>query len=202
MASRQQHIADNPSEPKSDLPRQNEEAAIMRRAQQDPAWFAPLYERYVSRIYAYCRRRTSTEQEAEDLCSQVFAKVLGALHTYQGGMVAAWLFRIAHNVVVDHYRKRHTLVALDNVAPEHVMMADDFTELVELNDQHERLNTLIAALPPDKRRLLLLCLDSERTSQDVGDLLGKSAGAVRVEFHRIVKSLRDQYAQHMGEDSQ
>src|SRR5690242_143201 len=80
----------------------DDEARILQRAQQHPAAFAPLYERYFARIYAYCLRRASSPQEAEDLCSQVFTRALTGLHTYRGGSVPAWLFRIAHNVVANH----------------------------------------------------------------------------------------------------
>jgi len=167
----------------------------LRRAQDDPAAFAPIYERYVDRIYGYCRSRTSDEHEAEDLCSQVFAKALTSLHTYNGGMVAAWLFRIAHNLVIDHYRRRKPIVSI-----EHVTVADDDPfDWLEEAEAGDLLNALIRELPDDKRNLLALSLDRDLTSQDVGEIVGKSAGAVRIEFHRIVKQLRTRYMQLTGE---
>lgn len=171
------------------------EARLMRLAQGDPALFAPLYERYVARIYAYCLRRCEGEDEAEDLCSQVFTKALTGLHTYRGGLVSAWLFQIAHNVVANHYRARRQVFPLDSLDPPD----DSMAESIEQAEEGRILNALVAALPDDQRDLLSLALDGGLTSQEAGAVLGKSAGAVRVQLHRIVKQLRERYLKVTGE---
>ena len=84
---------------------QADDAHHLRAAQHDLTQFAPVYERYVDRIYAYCRHRVG-EQDAEDVTSHIFVRAMGGVDGYRGGSVAAWLFRIAHNCVVDHLRYR------------------------------------------------------------------------------------------------
>jgi RNA polymerase sigma-70 factor (ECF subfamily) len=171
------------------------EAELMQAAQIDPAQFAPLYERYFDRVYAYCLRRSANAQEAEDLCSQVFAKALTGLPSYRGGMVAAWLFRIAHNVVVNHYRGRTMTVTLDEAEP-----ADDgLFDHAERADDRRILGALVADLPSEQRNLLALTVDAGLTSQAAGDILGKSAGAVRVQLHRLLRQLRERYVSMTGE---
>ena len=112
-----------------------DEARWIVAARTKPAAFAPVYEHYVDRIYAYCARRTSPP-EAEDLTSLVFARALAAVHDYRGGSVAAWLFRIAHNVVVNHYRDHHPALALDAAeSPQ----PEPLDRLIEIRDHHARV---------------------------------------------------------------
>lgn len=176
-------------------PARNDDAAaeqrLMALARHDPAQFAPLYERYFDRVYAYCRRRAATDQEAEDLCSLVFTRALKGLATYQGGLVAAWLFAIAHNVVVSHYRRQRPTVALDAVD-----LADE-TSAAALEDaeRDDILADLVADLTDEQQQILSLTLDAGLTSGQVGALLGKSPVAVRVQLHRIIKGLRTRYLQ-------
>jgi len=167
-----------------------QEVQLMWQAKTNPAAFAPLYERYVDRIYAFCHSRTNHPQEAEDLCSQVFSRALGALHTYDGGMVSAWLFRIAHNLIIDHYRARRKISSLDGID---LPTDDDLLEGIEQHELQDMLRLLLDELPDDKRTLLALSLNRELTSEDVGEIVGKSAGAVRVEVHRIINGLRSRY---------
>jgi RNA polymerase sigma-70 factor (ECF subfamily) len=166
----------------------DEEVRLMRQAQNNPVLFAPLYERYVDRVYAYCRRRAANTQDAEDLCSMVFARALAGLHTYEGGHVAAWLFRIAHNVLVNHYRAKRLIVPLED---DFTAFDDESLDNVERAEDGRILAELIAHLPHDQRNLLSLSVDAGLNSQQIGELLGKNAGAVRVQLHRLFKSLRE-----------
>jgi RNA polymerase sigma-70 factor (ECF subfamily) len=168
-----------------------DESELMRRAMRDPAAFAPLYERYFDRIYAYCRRRTDGAQEAEDLCSQVFARALAGLAGYRGGNVAAWLFQIAHNTVAKHYRARKPVVSFDEIGE--IDSAEDIDE--EAAETQAAINRLVAQLPSEQRDLIALSIDGELTSQQIGALLGKSAVAVRVQLHRTIQRLREQFRQ-------
>ena len=170
----------------------------MQLAQRDRMLFAPIYEQYFDRVYAYCLRRTNSIPEAEDLCSLIFSRALAGLDGYRGGMVAAWLFQIAHNTVIKHYRARREVAALDEMED---IAAESDLEQVEDREAWQSLANLVAVLPDDQRALLALMLDAGLTSQAVGAIVGKSAGAVRVQFHRLLKDLREQYAQINGEQT-
>ncbi|NWF70941.1 MAG: sigma-70 family RNA polymerase sigma factor [Chloroflexi bacterium] len=164
-----------------------EDQRALWAAQHNPALFAPVYERYVARIYAYCRRRTASVSDAEDLCSTVFARALAGLHTYKGGHVAAWLFGIAHNCVVNYYRARRVTLPLDDDC-----RADSQTAFDAVEDAHDGriVARLIAELPDEQQDLIALAVDAGLTSPQIGALLGKNAGAVRVQLHRLFKTLR------------
>lgn len=91
------------------------EASLVRAAQADPRLFAALYQRYADRVYADLRARTSLPEDAADLTQQAFLQALDALPDYRPGRApfAAWLFRIARNIAVDHHRRHRQTVTWD-----------------------------------------------------------------------------------------
>jgi RNA polymerase sigma-70 factor (ECF subfamily) len=175
------------------------EYAMMLAARADVRQFAPLYERYFTRIYKYCLRRVETPQEAEDLTSQVFVRAMRALDSYRGGMVAAWLFRIAHNVVVNHLRSRRPQVSLDDMGIELMSDSAEPIKFVIRAEQEALVRDLVATLSDYQQDLLALKLSGEMTSEEIGVVVGKSAGAVRVDLHRTISQLRTMFQQMTGE---
>ena len=161
---------------------------MMQAARTDLTQFAPLYERYAARIYAYCLRRVKSREEAEDLTSLVFTHALNGLQNYQGGSAAAWLFRIAHNTVVSHYRSRKPQMPLE--ALEEDFDASDLAENVMQDEVRRDLRAFVSKLPDDQQELIELRITAGLSAEEVGKVVGKSAGAVRVEYHRIIKRLR------------
>lgn len=171
-----------------------EEARILEAARRDPTLFAPVYEGYFDRIYAYCRYRVG-EQEAEDVTSRVFVRALTGLAQYRGGSVAAWLFRIAHNCVVDTLRDRQPQISLDE-AEIRVPAADsDILDFIEQAEQWETVQGLITTLSDEQIDLLTLKMVSGLNATEIANVVGKSAVAVRVELHRIIQRLRTHYRQ-------
>jgi RNA polymerase sigma-70 factor, ECF subfamily len=177
---------------------QDHEARLLRAARDDPAQFAAIYERYVDRIYAYCRYRAGAE-DAEDLTSQVFIRALEGLAGYRGGSVAAWLFRIAHNCVVDHLRTRRPQVSLEASRLEFAAPDGDPVERMMQADDRQLVRELVATLDDDQRDLLILKLVSGLNATEIGAVIGKRAGAVRVALHRVIARLRTTYQQMQQE---
>lgn len=179
--------------PVQDVPNADDDVQRLRAAQHDLTQFAPVYERYVDRIYAYCRYRVG-EHDAEDVTSQVFVKAMTGIAGYRGGSVAAWLFRIAHNCVVDHLRYRRPQVSLDEHDFDLPADSDDLFDRVVVANQLDTLKTIITALLTDEQiALLTLKLVSDLNSGEIGKSVGKSAVAVRVEISRIMKRIRARY---------
>ena len=152
---------------------------------------ASLYDVCYDKIARYIFVRIGDQQEAEDLASEVFLKALGALDSYQerGLPMQAWLFKIAHNLVVDQLRKRSKrkavpldeVKAFDTASPE---------EVAESRLQVERLGEALRRLSPAQCEVLGLRFFGGLTSIETGKILGKSAGAVREMQSLALKLLR------------
>ncbi len=164
------------------------DAALVAAAQANPRDFSALYHRYVERIYRFCYVRLANQQAAEDATSEVFLKVLGNLHRFRGGSFPAWLFRIAHNVVVDAYRKDQPSVTLDRAGD--VATPDPSPEDQAVSQSEtDRLHRALTQLPDEQRFVVELDLAGWSGLQ-IGEVLGKSPGNVRVIRYRAMQRMK------------
>ncbi|MGC9393547.1 MAG: RNA polymerase sigma factor [Anaerolineae bacterium] len=173
---------------------EGEERDLITRAKSDPEAFGELYQHYVGRIYSYHYRHTGNAMEAEDLTSRTFYRALRSLHRYRekGASFQAWLFRIAHNLVVNWYRdtSRHPSVAIDSVSPLHSPSPAPL-DYVEAQETRELLLQLLADLPEDRKTLLILKYVEQMTNMEIAAVMGRSEGAIKALYHRTLVSLRD-----------
>lgn len=167
---------------------------LVREARKNPATFDALYERYLDRVYAYVRARTTSPEETADVTQQVFMQALDALPRYRGPSFAAWLFRIAHNVVADAHRHRRSHASWDSL-PDHAQPSapDDVETGVLVAETEAHLHHLISALPPDKRELLTLRYAAGLRTAEIAAVLGKTDAAVRQQLSRLVQKLQEDY---------
>ena len=159
----------------------------------DAEAFGQLYETYLDRIYRYIYFRVTDEQTAEDLISQVFTKAWENLDRYQpsGRPFIAWLYTIAHNTVIDHYRTRKETVAIENT----VSLASDAPspdEQVELHFEAENLRSALRTLTPEQEQVVVLKFIGGMTTDEIAVQLDKSAGAIRALQMRALQALAKQ----------
>ena len=168
--------------------------AIERAESGQPgaALVAELFEAYYDRIARYIAARIGNPSEAEDLASEVFVRAVENIDEFEwrGAPVQAWLFRIAHNLVVDHFRraKRRPVVPLETVtfSDNHHDAEDEAPRQLELAEVQEAMKSLT----PAQQEVLALRLVAGLPSAEVAAILGKSDGAVREMQHAALKSLR------------
>lgn len=172
----------------SSLHSPNHTVQTVARAMSDPAAFKSIYDEFFPRIYHYCLRRIGSAQEAEDLTSVVFTRALTGLAGYRGGSFAAWLFRIAHNVVANHLRGRKMALPLEEA--DHLSSHDDVLEHLLEDEIEQQINRLVAGLPDEQRELITLRISGGLSAKEIGQVVGKSEGAVRVAIHRTIQQLR------------
>ncbi len=172
-------------------PTTDDDRLLIEAAQADPARFVDLYERYVDRIYAFVCRRAGNRAVAEDITSQVFEQALRTIGRFEwrGVPVAAWLFRIAANALVDYWRER----AHD--APETPPDVPDAGELGEL-DRRLALYQEVDRLPDLQRQVIRMRFVEERSIRDVAAALGRSEGAVKQLQLRALENLRRSMGGH------
>lgn len=168
-------------------------AHAVEQSVSNPAAFRPVYEAYFSRVYQYCLKRVGRTQEAEDLTSLIFTRALTHIASYRGGSFPAWLFRIAHNVLVNHLRDQRVTMPLGNV--EQLGTEDDPLERLIDVEERQHVIRLIATLSDEQRNLLSLRMAGRLSAKEIGAIVGKSEGAVRVAIHRIIQQLRAAWAE-------
>lgn len=175
----------------ADLLAQREQELVRRAKEQDEAAFAALYDLYYQRVFTYIYFRVSDQALAEDLAADVFVRALQAIgkFKYRGVPLAAWLLRIARNLVIDHFRragKRQT-VALEDHLPDRT--TSPVTE-VENRLLREDLIRLMKHLTDDQRDVIILKFFQGMSNSEVAEVLGKPVGAVKSLQHRGLAALR------------
>ena len=171
-----------------------DDARLVRQAQADARAFAPLYGRYADPVYRYCYRKLGDPDLAADATAQVFVQALAALPGYrpQGNVFRAWLFTIAHNVIVDHFRARRPVAPI--AAAAHLPTAEPSPEDTLLRQETgSTVRALLATLPAEQRQILELRL-AGLTGSEIASVLGRSPGAVRVAQVRAIARLRETLA--------
>ncbi len=170
-----------------------EDEALLRRARayDTDALAAELYDRYAPRMYAYLYRRVSDAAVAEELTAELFLRVLRAIRTGQAWRESftGWLYRVAHNLVVDHYRRQPPVPPQSLEGSEVAPGSDPATTVEELL-RRERLRAAITRLTPDQQQVLALRFGEGLTARETARILGKSTGAVEALQHRAVRALR------------
>lgn len=182
--------------PREDGGHLDAEAALIQAAQQDRAAFAPLYQRYRDRVYAYLRTRTESAEDAADLTQQVFLQALAALPRYRVGRApfAAWLLRIAHNAAASYHKRRRPALAWD-LLPEslHPIAADDPEARALQAEEMARLHALLRACKPGTREVLALRFAARLSVAETAAVVGKSEAAVKKQLTRAISALKEQY---------
>ena len=176
----------------------NDEMALSLSAQGDQQAFGTLYERYVSRIYSYIYYRTGNQHDAEDLTARVFYRALNHINNYQqrGLPFSAWLYRIAHNLVANWHRdnSRRPEVSLDECLWLHHPGEHPEGMLLQ-TEENEHLIKVLHKLPPDRQQLLILKFVEHLANAEIGQIMGRTEGAVKSLYHRTLLSLRDDLEQ-------
>ena len=175
----------------TDGPPADPDLADVRAAQANHAAFASLYRRYLDRVYGYSFYLLGDHHDAEDATERTFLAALGAIDRYrdEGSTFRSWLFRIAHNQLANalRARSRQRTASLD-VVPERAA-TDDPAHLASLADDARRLRAGVASLSEDRRQVVILRFVDGLTAREIGDVLGRSEGAVRVLQHRALREL-------------
>ena len=180
--------------------REAEERRLIEAAQSNPARFADVYENYLELVYAYVARRVRNRDEAEDLTGEVFRKALASLPRFKwrGAPFAAWLFRIASNMIADRSKRVAKEVPFDESGATErrgitqVSKGADTSQQKDLEDSERRalLFQLVDELAEDQGRVLVMRFAEEKSIREIAGALGRSEGAVKQLQFRALENLR------------
>jgi len=169
------------------------EHTLLKRAKQyDEAALGALYDAYAPRVYVYIYRQVGDPHLAEDLVGDVFVRVVQAIRSehFWHTSFSAWLYRIAHNVVVDHYRQRSPLLtdSLDEVWVSG--RGDDPGDAIDTFQEVEQLRRALRCLTQAQQEVLVLRFGMGLTARETARVLEKTTGAVKAAQHRALAALR------------
>jgi RNA polymerase sigma-70 factor (ECF subfamily) len=170
------------------LKKEADERLLVEAAQKDPARFGELYELNFERVYAYVLRRVGNRTETEDVTSEVFHHALANLKRFEwrGIPFAAWLFRIAANLIADS-RQRTGREVEDDTALESAQVSPAEIEEVE---RQATLFRLVDTLPPEQQQVVVLRFVQSKSIKEVAREIRKTEGAVKQLQFRALSSLR------------
>ena len=153
--------------------------------------FDALYTRYVAAIHGYLSRRTLSREIAEDLTSITFLKALEGIRSFNPskGNVRGWLYRIARNALIDHYRDPSRRSAPIESAWD--LPGEEFATLrLERSLNAEKLRASLQTLNASQREIVLLRVWDDLSYAEIAQLTGKSEASCKMTFSRAVAALR------------
>ena len=164
--------------------------ALVERARQgDADAFGALYDRFQPEIVRYLAHRVGDAEVAQDLSQQVFLKAWQAIPRYEsrGVPFKAWLYRMAHNQMVDHFRTRRVTTDLAGVDPPEEARAE---RLLLAGERNAALERALARLSEDHRQVLVLRFLMEKSAREISEIMGRKEVTVRGLQMRALQALR------------
>jgi len=169
----------------------DEESLVQRAQARDPEAFNQLYEAHFEKVYRYVAMRLGNGMEAEDVTQEVFLKALGSISSFRwkGVPFLAWLYRIARNQVIDHYRKRPKTppVSINDLQ---IPEEGNPVEIAEQKSEFERIMKAARKLTEAQREVIALRFVSDLSIAETAHVMRRSEGAVKALQHSALIALR------------
>jgi len=155
----------------------------------DPAAFGLLVDKYKGAVYALAYSMLHDFHEAEDITQEVFLKAWKAIGSCKGKekTFSSWLYRIAHNLIIDKLRKSQKQSSHEAELPEDV---SDTSDRMEISLEQRDLLKVIDILSPNQRQVILMKFIEDMDNQEIAETMGKSTGAIRILQMRALETLR------------
>lgn len=152
--------------------------------------FQTLYMRHLDAIYRYFFFQTRDKFLAEDLAQDVFIRVWRAIDHYdpKKGAFTSWMYRIAHNLLIDHYRGKKTLSLKEGLEASYT---EDWLEKLDHNEKIIKVKNALENLPKDYQEVVILRFFEDLSVEEVSEITGKSEENVRVIQHRAIRKLKE-----------
>ena len=170
------------------------EALAMRAQQGDSASFAGLYERFYDKILRYVAFKTGSTSDAEDITEEVFLRMLESIGSFKwkGHPFSSWLFRIAHNLVVDYFRKksRRKTDPLEEARSIVGASSYDMDNSLDIKLSVERVHRVMDGLTDLQKEVVSLRFGAGLSVRETARATGKKENAVKASQHAAIKKLR------------
>jgi len=171
---------------------ESDELNIIKAVRQDPKQFGKLYMLYVEQVFRYLYSRTRNVPDAEDITSQTFLSAFESFDRFrQDGHFASWLFAIARNKAMDHFRQRKNTSSIINEIEEIAVENDPLYQVIQ-SEETAVLSKLIQVLPEKDRELLRLRYLAAMSFPEIAHFLHRNEDAIKKYFYRLLARLQSQ----------
>jgi RNA polymerase sigma factor (sigma-70 family) len=178
-----------------------DEALMQAVRSGDVSGLGVLFERYHAALFDFLSRMTGDRTAAEDLVQDVFVRILKYRATFRDdGSFETWVFRIARNARADHFRRRAPIEPIDGGALERPEPAPGPARQFEARREQAQLRRALMQLRDDRRELIVLARYRGLKHEQIAEILGIEAGAVKVRIHRAMRELREIFLQLSNEN--
>ena len=169
-----------------------EDKLIQDAVRGEASAFGLLYDRYQPQIYRFVAIKVSHREEAEDLTHQVFLHAWTHVHTYEdvGFPFSSWLYRIARNKVIDHYRTKKNDVPIEDVDEEQFATSATHDADLDAKFTLEQVKNAVRKLKPEYQDVIIMRFVEDHSLKDTAKALEKSEGAIKLMQHRAIKQLQ------------
>jgi RNA polymerase sigma-70 factor, ECF subfamily len=171
--------------------RMEEELDWIRRAQNDPESFGPLYRKYHEQIFRYIHQRMDDEETAFDVTSQVFLKALNNIHRYEyrGVPFSSWLYRIAKSELYQSFRDRKAQRTVNIESYQLFELIDD-TEEDDKEENKKRLLHCLKLIKEKDMQLIEMRFFERRSFKEIGEILDITENNAKVKAFRAIEKLK------------
>jgi RNA polymerase sigma-70 factor (ECF subfamily) len=169
-----------------------DEVTLVKNAKAgDSASFGILFDNYYDKIYRFVYYKVFNKELAEDITSDVFYKALTRLRSFDAekGLFASWVYRIARNAVIDHYRTSHATETIDDVFD--IGIDERTPEILDAIADLKRVGEYLETLNAKQREIIILRVWEEMSYREIAEVVGGTEDAVKMAFSRGIRDLRD-----------
>lgn len=153
--------------------------------------FGVLYDRYIDKIFAFIYRKTWEKELAEDLTSQVWMKALKSLEFFaekENAGFKSWIYRIAQNTVIDHYRTAKTQLDLDSIYDEWI--SPNLAKYIDDKDTLQRVQQYLHHIKPIEREIVILRIWDDLSYKEIAEVCEKKEDSCKKIFSRALKKIQ------------
>lgn len=155
--------------------------------------FGQLYDHYSAPIYRFVALKVNGKEEAEDLTHETFLSAWQNLKTYkhQGFPFSSWLYQIARNKVIDHYRTRKQHTSFENLDEDILKVVGVVESNLEISLAMDKVKQAIAQLGQEQQDVVIMKFVEDLPNEEIAKVMDKSEGAIRLLQHRAIQNLKD-----------
>lgn len=170
-----------------------EEQLIKKTVRGDSSAFGSLYDHYQPMIYRFVLVKLGRREDAEDITHQVFLSAWQNIGSYKhrGHPFGSWLYQIARNQVVDHYRAKKNEASIESVDPEYFVVPASAQFDLATKLEMEKVRAAIVKLKPDYQDVIILRFVEDLPLRETAEAMQKTEGAVKLMQHRAIKELQN-----------